>query len=52
MEREVKISTGGKDVPLNDFVRELVVNVVLGLMASLKKCDPSEEIVIRIGPKK
>ncbi len=50
MEREVQLTVGGKKVPLNDFVRAMVANVVLGMVRSLKKADPQDEIVLRVGP--
>jgi len=51
-EREVTVKVAGLDVPLNPFVRETILNVVLGLVKPLKKTDPDAEIVIRIGPAK
>ena len=50
MEREVQLTAGGKKVPLNPFVRAVIANVVLGLVQSLKKADPRQEIVLRVGP--
>ena len=47
--RDVTVTNGGKDVPLNAFVMETVVNVVLGLMKPLKNTDLDQKIVIRIG---
>ncbi len=48
----MSLSSGGKSVPLNDFTKELVLNVVCALVGTLKKSDTHEEIVIRIGATK
>ncbi len=50
MDREVELTVGGKKIPLNDFVREMIANVVLGMVGSLKKVDIQLEIVLRVGP--
>lgn len=47
-DRTVTVTNGGKDVPLNPFVKETFENVVLGLMKALKDVAPDEEIIIRI----
>lgn len=52
MEREVSLSSGGKNVPLNDFTREIVASVVTALAGVLKKSDANEELIIKIGPAK
>jgi len=52
MEREVTLSCDGKAVPLNDFAKAVVVNVVGALVGTLKKGDGSGEITLRIGPEK
>jgi hypothetical protein len=49
MEREVSLSCGGKSVPLNDFTKSIVLNIVGALVSTLKKGDAEGEIVIRIG---
>jgi hypothetical protein len=49
MDREVSISCGGKAVPMNDFVKEIVGNTVAALVASLKKGEMEGEIVVRLG---
>ncbi|MDX9897297.1 MAG: molybdopterin-guanine dinucleotide biosynthesis protein MobB [Spirochaetia bacterium] len=49
--RDVTVSTGGVEVPINGFIKETIENVVLGLVRSLKKTNLDEEIVIRIGKK-
>ena len=51
-EREVTLSCDGKAVPLNDFAKAIVVNVVGALVGTLKKGDSSGEITIKIGPSK
>ncbi|TFG79470.1 MAG: hypothetical protein E4H20_11950, partial [Spirochaetales bacterium] len=39
MEREVVVTNGGTEIPLNPFVKETFENVVLGLLKALKKTD-------------
>ena len=51
-EREVTLSCDGKGVPLNDFAKTIVVNIVGALVGTLKKGDSSGEITLRIGPAK
>lgn len=50
MERQVELKVGGKTVPLNPFVRKVILNTVLGLIRSLKKVRPEQEILLSIGP--
>ena len=50
-DRKVSVSISGTEVPMNPFVQDLVANVVLGLVKTLKKADPDGEIVIKIGKK-
>lgn len=50
-DRNVSVTISGTEVPMNPFVKDLVANVVLGLVKTLKKTDPEGEIVIRIGKK-
>lgn len=50
-DRDVSVAISGAEVPMNPFVQDLVANVVLGLVKTLKKTDPDGEIVIRIGRK-
>jgi hypothetical protein len=52
MEREVTLSCDGKTVPLNDFAKAIVVNIVGALVGTLKKGESSGEITLRIGPAK
>jgi hypothetical protein len=52
IDRDVTLSSGGKNVPLNDFTKEIMLNVVAALVGTLKKGDANEEIVIRIGATK
>lgn len=47
--RDVTLTTGGVEVPINPFIKETIENVVLGLVKTLKKTNMDEEIVIRIG---
>ncbi|HOX47938.1 MAG TPA: molybdopterin-guanine dinucleotide biosynthesis protein MobB [Spirochaetales bacterium] len=50
MERDVTVTSGGKAVPLNPFVKEIVANTVAALVGCLKKADADEEIVVTIKP--
>ena len=50
--REVTLACDGKAVPLNDFAKTMVVNIVGALVGTLKKGDGSGEITLRIGPAK
>jgi hypothetical protein len=50
MERDVTLSCDGKSVPLNDFTKAIVANIVTALVATLKKSDAEGEIVLKIGP--
>ncbi|MDA8409872.1 MAG: hypothetical protein M0001_05705 [Treponema sp.] len=50
--REVTLTCEGKSVPLNDFAKAVVINVVGALVGTLKKGDSSGEITLRIGPAK
>jgi molybdopterin-guanine dinucleotide biosynthesis protein B len=50
MERDVSVTSGGKAVPLNPFVKEIVANTVAALVGCLKKADADEEIVVTIKP--
>ncbi|HUW69719.1 MAG TPA: molybdopterin-guanine dinucleotide biosynthesis protein MobB [bacterium] len=47
-DRTVTVTNGGKDVPLNPFVKETFENVVLGLMKPLKDVTLDQEIIIKI----
>ena len=51
-DRTVTVTNGGKDVPLNPFVKETFENVVLGLMKPLKGVELDQEIIIRISAPK
>lgn len=50
-DRDVSVAISGTEVPMNPFVKDLVANVVLGLVKTLKKTDPDGEIVIKISRK-
>ena len=52
MERELDLTCGGKRVPMNRFARDIVLNVVLGLVRALKGADVEAEITLRVGPAK
>ncbi len=52
MDREVTVTCGGKNVPMNPFVKTIVRDVSLAVVNSLKKVEEGEEIVIRIAAQK
>jgi hypothetical protein len=48
MKRQVELHIGGKRIPLNLFAREIITNVILAMVRSLKDVDPELEITLRI----
>jgi len=42
------LEVDGEDVPLNDFVTEIVANVLVGIVASLKGVEDPKQIVFRL----
>ncbi len=52
MEREVTLLIDGQKVPMNPFTQEIVMNVILGIVGSLKKTDTKKTIEIKVGPEK
>lgn len=48
--RNITLTNGGGQVKLNGFVREMMINVIVGLVKPLKGFDPAKEIVVTIGP--
>jgi hypothetical protein len=51
MTRSVKLTNGNKEISLNEFARDTIENIVLGLVKSLKGVDQDKEIVITLGKK-
>lgn len=49
MRREVELRVGDKRIALNLFAKEVITNVVLGLIGSLKGVASEREISLRIG---
>jgi hypothetical protein len=49
MKREVELHVGDKRVPLNLFAKEIITNLVVGMVGSLKGVAPEAEIRLRIG---
>ena len=49
MKREVQLHVGNKRVPLNLFAKEIITNVMLGVLSSLKGVNSEQEITLRIG---
>jgi hypothetical protein len=52
MERHLQILAGGKNVPLNEFARKVVLNTLLGLLGSLSDVNVDGEILITLKPVK
>jgi len=48
--RDVRVTSGGNVVPMIPFVKEIIEGVLLGILRTLKKCDPDAELVVTIGP--
>lgn len=48
--RDIVISIGGKELPVNPFVREVTESVILAVLGTLKKVNLDDEIVITIRP--
>lgn len=49
MRREVELHVGGQRISLNLFAKEIITNVMLGVVGSLKGVAPEREITLRIG---
>jgi hypothetical protein len=49
MKREVELHVGGKRIPLNLFTKEIITNIVVGIVESLKDAAQGEEISLRVG---
>lgn len=48
--RDIVISIGGKELPVNPFVQEVTESVILAVLGTLKKVNLDDEIVITIRP--
>ena len=48
MARDLSILNGGELVGLNDFVKDIVTNTILGMLGALRDIDVSREIRITI----
>lgn len=48
MEYRVRITCGEEDIPINHYVEEVVTNVVVGILRTLKGIDLSKENIISI----
>jgi sulfur carrier protein ThiS len=49
-ENEVAVKINGREVPMGDFVQEIIKRTVLGMISSLKKADtkPGDVVEIKI----
>ena len=51
MEREISIVSGGDLVALNEFVRKMFLNTLLGMLSSLHDVDLDREVRIVVSAK-
>ena len=42
---DVKLLIDDKEIPLNEFAKEIIVNVNLGVIASLKKIPEQKKLI-------
>lgn len=47
-EREVSVKINGREVPIGDFVQEIIRNTTLGMISSLKKANTKAGDVVEI----
>lgn len=47
-EKEVAVKINGREVPIGEFVQEIIKNTVLGMISSLKKADTKAGDVVEI----
>jgi hypothetical protein len=52
MDREIELSCDGNRIPMNRFTREIISNVLLAMVRTLKGVDTDAEITLRLGPLK
>jgi hypothetical protein len=45
---EIKLSINGKEIPLTDFPRTIIVSTILGMLKSLKDVDVIKSVEIKI----
>ena len=50
MERDLEITSRDEKIPLNGFVKRIVLNTLLALVGSLSDVDAEGELRIVIGP--
>ncbi len=50
MERELEIQSRGQAVPLNRFVKKIVLNTILAMIGSLDGVDTDGELRVVVGP--
>ena len=51
MEHEVEIVAAGRKIELNPFAEAIVINVMAGLLTSLKGVDVGKEVRLVLKPK-
>ena len=47
-ERSVELTVNGKRVGMNPFVKTVFINVILGIVESLKNTEKPDEIILKI----
>jgi hypothetical protein len=48
MEREITVNVDGNETPLNPFVRSMMINVITGMIRTLKGVNPEGRIEITL----
>ncbi len=51
MARSVELKNGEKKIGLNPFSKQIIENVIIGIVKALKGIDMEDEIVITLGKK-
>ncbi|MGQ9616184.1 MAG: hypothetical protein ACUVWJ_07240 [Spirochaetota bacterium] len=47
----VELMVNGKRIGMNRFVQALIINVIMGILSSLKNTGKPDEVVLTIGKK-
>ncbi|MEW5766583.1 MAG: hypothetical protein AB1797_03010 [bacterium] len=47
-EREVTLLVNGKPIPLNPFVSRIIINIVMGIVSSLRGTEEAKEVKLII----
>ena len=49
MEREIEVRVGEERIAMNRFAKEMIRNILVGMLTSLKNVDTDEKIQITLG---